>query len=276
MESELLKKGIFAFLGIKGSTIINVKFKIEGREFNVYVQDDQYWGSIKDILLNREYEYLPEFELKNFKGLVVDIGAQVGLFSLISSIFAKKVIALEPHPVNYCLLRTNLDKNNITNVVAINKALWYKTGKIKIFEGTHSGGHSIYQQHTNKFFEVPTITLSDIIEEFGPIDLLKIDIEGAEFTIFEKIKKRTLQCINAIVGEFHLDYGDINSIIKRMKKAGFKLHIFYPPLQSQKNTYSIKVHDMLRLKLLKNFLYLASHLVNFKTKNLAIIFGLRV
>jgi FkbM family methyltransferase len=62
--------------------------------------------------------------LNKFKGKrVVDAGAHVGLFSLAASTFAKEVISLEPHPVNFKLLQLNLEINNTRNIISINKAL---------------------------------------------------------------------------------------------------------------------------------------------------------
>ena len=50
--------------------LLNIKFEVNGKLYNVFVPDDQLFGAIKDVLLNREYEYLPEFELNKFEGKV--------------------------------------------------------------------------------------------------------------------------------------------------------------------------------------------------------------
>jgi FkbM family methyltransferase len=223
--------------------------------------------------LNREYEYIPIFELKNFTGLVVDAGAHVGVFSLISSLFAKSVIALEPHPRNYSLLKTNIRMNLATNVMAINRALWHENGRLKIYEDTNSGLHSIYNSSHDIFFETTTITLQDILEEFGNIDLLKIDIEGAEFRIFENTNDALLKYVNAVVAEVHLNHGDICSIVRKLEGSGFNVHMFYPPLWKKKSSYSIRLYDLLKLKLTRNFLYLIMSLADFRVKDLSIVFG---
>lgn len=272
--NSILVKSIQSFLGVKGD-IIKIKFEVEGRAFEAYVPDDQYWISIKDILLNREYEYIPEFGLNNFNGLIVDAGAHVGIFSLVSSVFARRVIALEPHPINYRLLEINIEKNKVNNVTAINRALWNEKGKLKIFEGSHSGEHSIYNS-SNEFFEASTMTLRDVIVEYGNIDLLKIDIEGSEFNIFEGLGEGILKHINAIVGEIHLSYGDIGITMQNLSSAGFDVHTFRPPLWRKKNAYSIRLHGLSRLKLLRNFLYFLLPLVDFDARELLIIFVLRV
>jgi len=158
--------------GGNNGKIIKVKFSVEDRDFECYVYDDGYWGILKEMFLNRGYEYLPEFELKNFEnGIIVDAGAHVGIFSLTASTFAKEVISIEAHPVNYRLLEINKIKNNCLNIIPINKALVGKEDqKIRIYEGDHSGGHSILERSRNKNYKVSTITLKGIIENYGYID----------------------------------------------------------------------------------------------------------
>jgi len=65
--------------------IVRVRFSVGNKLYEAYVPDDQYWVAIKDILLNREYEYIPLFTIEELKGFtIIDIGAHVGLYSLSS------------------------------------------------------------------------------------------------------------------------------------------------------------------------------------------------
>jgi len=97
---------------------------VEEESFEAYVPDDEFWGAIKDILIKREYEYLPGFELSNLKDkVVIDVGAHVGLYSLVASVYTKKVIVVEPHSVNYRLLEMNITMNNVSNIIPINATL---------------------------------------------------------------------------------------------------------------------------------------------------------
>lgn len=270
--SPVVRKSINCFLGV-GDDIVEIKFDVENKVFEIYVPYDQQWFVIKDILLNREYEYLPEFALKNFNGLVVDAGAHVGLFSFVSSLFAREIVALEPHPVNYRLLEINTRKNEVDNVIAINKALWNEKGKVRVYEGLNSSRHSICYP-SNKFFEVSTETLQGLIEEFGTIDLLKVDVEGSEFRIFEGIDIGILRNINSIVGEIHPDCGDASSIVRSLVNAGFSVNLFRTPLFLRKNPYSIRLHGCARLKLLVRFLH-SLPLPDFGIDDLLILFASR-
>lgn len=241
------------FLGIKGS-IVKIQFEIDTKNFTLNVPDDQYWISIKDILLNREYEYIPGFSAKNFKGLIVDAGANTGIYSLICSRFAEKVIALEPYPENYQRLLENVEKNFAQNILPLNKALWYKKETLNIFEGSHSGEHSIFST-SKKCIQAPVTTLDELVRTYGKIDLLKIDIEGAEFSVFENLDSDVFNQINAIVGEIHLEYGTISSVVDKLEAEGFRVYAFNPPLCAKKDVHRLRTYGMIRLRLLRRLLY---------------------
>ncbi len=263
-------------LGAKGN-IIKVRFSVDGRNFEAYVPDDQKWLCVKDVLLNREYEYPPEFELKNFSGIIVDAGAHIGLFSLVASVFAEKVYAIEPHPINYNLLKANLIKNNVNNVITINKALWHKREKLKLYQGSNTSTHSIIHGGET-YYEVESITLEDIFniledEGFRKIDLLKIDIEGAESRIFEGKDTNILTRIEKIVGEIHLGIVDIEPIIQKLRNSGFTYIFPHPPLCKKNSGYSVRLHGLVELKLLRNILYAIGRLAGLRDNDISILFA---
>jgi FkbM family methyltransferase len=102
---------------------------------------------------------------------------------------AAKIIAIEPVLSNFELLQRNTA--NYPQIFPINKALWYKNTRIQIHD--QSTGHWGYAVTENTvqtsiiLGEIDTITVDDIMREFqiNRIDLLKVDIEGAEKEIFE-------------------------------------------------------------------------------------------
>lgn len=268
---SIITKGINWFLGVKGN-IVNVKFEVEGKIFEAYVPDDQYWGCVKDILLNREYEYFSDFEIKRFNGLIVDAGAHVGLFSLVCSVFSNRVIAVEPHPINYNLLNINLIRNGITNVTTINKALWHNNQNLKLYEGIHSGDHTALKA-SNKYYEVSTITIQEIVKEFGEIDLLKLDVEGAEFNILKDLDGNILRQINCMVVEIHQDKGNINIFLKKLGNYGFSIKTLNPPIWKKEENNPINLHALLKLKILRNILYNIAFLLGFKDKFLQLFYA---
>jgi len=195
--------------------LVKIDFTVNQKRLEAFVPDDQLFVAVKDILLNREYEYLPDFELINFRNkIVVDAGAHVGLFSLVASNFAKKVVSIEPHPMNFNLLRINRILNKSKNIMLVNKALWSKQAVLNLYEGAHTGSHSVIQRRVYaKNCLVHSMTLRDVIGEFGKIDLLKLDVEGGEFEIIGKTAKDVMRSIECICAEIHLDAGHANQIV---------------------------------------------------------------
>lgn len=148
--------------------------------------------------------------------IVVDVGANVGLFSLYMAPFSKKIYALEPHLESFEKLKSNT--SGYENIKPINKALWSHTGEYTMHE-EGDGGHSLVVGDRNLI--VKTTTLSDLIKDEGIkwIDVLKIDCESSEKQFMPTVEFKTaLSKVNKVVGEFH-DNGDLVKSI--FKDCGF-------------------------------------------------------
>lgn len=141
---------------------------------------------------------------------------------------------------------------------------------------TRRGGHSLIggvYTSLNKFEEVEAITLEEIVNSHSSIDLLKIDIEGEEFDVFNRIDLKTLNRIKMIVGEIHLRYGNISSIVDKLKSAGFRLKLVHPPIWRNGFSYRIELYNMVKLKILRNISYTLSRIIEYKDESLAILFA---
>lgn len=116
-------------------------------------------------------------------GMVVyDIGANAGFYTLLSAILTGsngKVFAFEPVPQNIFYIKKHLGLNKITNTVVVEKAVSEKTSKLKFdLSSNPSMGHFSEDGE----FEVETISLDEFTKQGNPPpDLIKMDIEGAEF-----------------------------------------------------------------------------------------------
>lgn len=178
-----------------------------------------------EIVLGNEY-FTDEFVLSK-NSIVFDIGAQIGVFSVFVSDKAGKVFSFEPVPENFKLLKENIKLNRLQNVFAFNLAVSDKKSKQKIFlSKNNTGGHSVFGK--GDFIEAQTTTLQEITEKNAPekIDLMKMDIEGAEYSIIFGLSEKTIQKIERIVMECH-DLPGFNrnpaKMISFLKKKGFKV-----------------------------------------------------
>jgi FkbM family methyltransferase len=139
----------------------------------------------KDVLICQEKQYdvgIPDFSPKT----IVDAGAHIGMASIL---FARKypeakIIAIEPEPSNFALLVKNVSPYR--TITPIQAALWREDGEITLGESdAHPKG--AFQVVVGGKERVRAITMDTLMHETGirSIDLLKVDIEGAEKEVFE-------------------------------------------------------------------------------------------
>jgi len=118
-----------------------------------------------------------------------DVGANVGFFSLLASTKCDHVYAFEPLPSNLKRLARNMEINGLQNVTVIERAVGDHAGRATLYvpESDNSGLASLNASVGGKALEVPLITLDGFVREreLKQIDVMKIDIEGAEVLAFE-------------------------------------------------------------------------------------------
>ena len=137
-------------------------------------------------IYNNLLEYINEGDC------VVDLGANIGCFSLLASKIVGKsgqVVAIEPEPANFDRLEQNIKLNHVDNVTTVNRAIWHESGKLKTFNGYGVAGSLDNALNndalTESSVQVETITLDEIYKDQGLacVKALKVDVEGAEASI---------------------------------------------------------------------------------------------
>jgi FkbM family methyltransferase len=149
----------------------------------MFLHPKDFFSSIKAYAL-QELEFVKKVIKKG--DVVLVIGAYTGYYTLIFAKFVGKegrVFAFEPEPTNFSLLEKNVEMNGYNNVVLVKKAVSNKTGKIKLYiSEIGSTDHRIYDLNSGRhFIEIESIRLDDYFKDYdGKIDLIKMDIQGAE------------------------------------------------------------------------------------------------
>ncbi len=172
--------------------------------------------------------------------LVVDIGANIGAYSLFSSATAADSLtyALEPMPGTYRLFLENIRLNNLEKkIIPFNAAIGGQSGRRKLFIQQGSPFNSLYPGgNEGTSVEINCISLRDFFDQndIKRCDMLKIDCEGAEYEILYATPKEYLDRIGEIRMEYHgapsgsgYTIGGLVSFlqqrgfqVKRLKKAG--------------------------------------------------------
>ncbi len=148
-------------------------------------------GSFYSICIQGAYDTILS-DLRH-EDVVIDGGANIGVFSILASRIAKKVISVEPSRSNFVMLQHNITLNNAKNVIPINAALTDKEGLVG-FEGNGEVGHI-----SDSGTEIRSTTIDSLA--LNEVSVLKLDIEGAEPLAL--LKQRSLGHIRTIV--FELD-----------------------------------------------------------------------
>lgn len=127
---------------------------------------------------------------------VIDIGAHIGYYTLLFAKFVGpngRVVAFEPLPVNFELLNRNIQLNELTHVQAFSQAVFSGNEEIILTvpdDLRHSGDASVYHGRGTKQFRVPAITLDSFCNSAGlRPDILKMDVEGAEYDVLIGAKR---------------------------------------------------------------------------------------
>ena len=135
-------------------------------------------------------------------GVCVDVGAWVGKYSLLMAKKAKKVICIEPDKLNFKFIKKNIELNNLKNIEPIQAALDVKDGTTKLYVSHSTASHSIMKYGFG--YKVKTISLKSLLDHIGEnVDLIKMDIEGAEFNILRTLDKGMANQIRYWIVECH-------------------------------------------------------------------------
>ena len=169
----------------------------------------------------------------NKNDVVVDIGANIGAFSVLAARKASdgRVFAYEPNKKNYSLLLKNKSLNNLRNLLVFNLAVAGKNGHVNLFiSKLNDCAHSICNADSKNSVKVKSIRLRDIfaMNNLKKIDYLKIDAEGAEYDILLNTPAKIIRKVDKIVLEYHdnLNHGHGYKDLKEyLEGNGFKVEV---------------------------------------------------
>ncbi len=156
--------------------------------------------------------------------IIVDLGANIGAFSIDAKAHYPDatITAYEPHPVTFALLEKNAPFAELKQEAAAGK-----DGMVMI----QADGPAIARHLVEKDgIAVPGRSLDTILANFDHVDLLKIDVEGAEFDLIEAASESTIRKIRHLIIELHaIPWGSRNNWAEDFfKPRGYSVHWMYP------------------------------------------------
>lgn len=216
-----MKRGGGLFILRNGVVIRDVEGTLSGTIAVVFIR--QHYGSIAG------------------KTTIVEIGANVGTFSLYAAAQNEKatLYSYEPIKENYEVLVTNIAANGFgERIRAFNLGVASRTEK-RTFYLQSSPEHSFTKSlFSEEGVTVDCLSLSDVLDRNGirKIDLLKINAEGAEYEILYSTPEQVFQKIDEIRMEYHeheSDGYDVESLQAFLKKFGYVTTHLYRHLANE-------------------------------------------
>jgi FkbM family methyltransferase len=178
---------------------------------------------LNEILVSGGYDALlrhPPTEPR----LIVDLGANIGLVDrwLLKQFPYAEIIAVEPEPSNAATLRANVDG---LPVKVIEACIGAKARTVTLHTSSGEHGYTMVGDAPggSLTFEVPVVTLQTVLPAGQKIDLLKVDIEGAEEELFADCAG-WIDRVELLLVECHAHY-KITSLQADLARSGVEFRL---------------------------------------------------
>jgi FkbM family methyltransferase len=160
-----------------------------------------YLGELGRFFREGGNELILDTLILDSNSLVLDVGAYDGLFADSLSVkFGNTIICLEPNIISFNKL-TEKYKNN-KRIKILKQALWSSDGFLDLINEGISSGFFIGDK--KKYVQVETIDVANFLIDYKSIDLIKLNVEGAEYEILERIiKTNNLSKFKSLLIQFH-------------------------------------------------------------------------
>jgi FkbM family methyltransferase len=174
------------------------------------------WVAVEEVALRHEYSFVERLLQEQGSPMVVDLGANIGMFStLIFHLCPMATVhSVEPSPTTFQILDKNRKTNLALNWYTYQSAIWAEDGNVN-FEENCVASTASFVSVENGNATVPAMTLEKLYLKYigTPISLLKIDIEGAEGVVLSQ-SSRVLQDVEAVIVEVHPYRCDPSNVIR--------------------------------------------------------------
>lgn len=175
--------------------------------------------TFNEVLLRRAYDIPLDFT----PNIIVDAGANIGMTS---AFFASKypgatIIAVEPAVHNFQLLQENTTRYE--NVSCLQAALWHEDTMLQLTDPGR--GDNSLQVNASEGGDTQAVCVGSIMQRYKltHIDVLKIDIEGAEEAVFSMGYEMWLPKVKMLIIELHekIKPGVSLRVLNVMEEYGF-------------------------------------------------------
>jgi FkbM family methyltransferase len=207
-----------------------LKFKVEAQSMSDLILDEVFTSRVYFPTIDQR----TEFKI-NRRDVVIDIGANVGLFAACAANQTKgKVYCFEPSQKNFAELERHRRINKLDNMILVNKGISDRSESTRLYlHGNNCGAHSVFSAKGDgldfdeaRYEEIECISLKQVFDQYHieRCDFLKIDCEGAEGKILAALPGDYYERITRIALEYHANV-DVLALAELLDQNGFSVFI---------------------------------------------------
>jgi FkbM family methyltransferase len=210
------------------SELFHTPVKIFDRSYKVFGYSDEGWFNI--LARMGKYE---EFNLYNLRPLIrpdavcLDVGANLGCMTLAMASLAPegKILAFEPDPKTWEALKLTVKASGYSNILSYPFALGVDGARGTFIEDAQWRSSSHFVPGVGEEFMVGIDSMN-----LPRVDLIKIDVEGAELDVLEGAQDTLQRCKPVVVMEFNsFAFVHYRSIVPR--QALDRIFAIFPRVQ---------------------------------------------
>lgn len=173
----------------------------------------------------------------------VDVGANIGVYSLVAAECGAEVVAFEPGSAAVAALRSNVALNDLGGRVEVRQeAVGAESGEIEFVDGVGTMGHVVTDasddargqaglftgRSTRRLLRVPMVTLDEVVGD-ARVAALKIDVEGFEDAVLAGAVDALAAAHIGYVQLEHNDsserlFGESSRALDILRGHGYSLH----------------------------------------------------
>jgi len=196
-----IKDGLAFYIKAKRGSLGEINASNWHTSFNLRPGTTDF-DTYEHVFVLKEYE----IDLPFVPKLIIDGGANNGMSAIFFALKypSANIISVEPNKDNFRLLQHNT--RDFKNVTAICKGVWNESGFLKIINSdADSNAFRVDKINSNEDGAIPAVSISDLLmsEKAAAIDILKLDIEGAEKKVFESNYESWLPKTRLLIIELH-------------------------------------------------------------------------
>ncbi len=211
--------------------LVRLRLRVGDAPIDLWFSDGAELAVIWSIFIAGEYAALDVAGART----IIDLGANIGVTTLWFRSLNPyaRIVSVEPDPFTFEKLRMNTARDPL--VKCVNAAITPESGPVPFASAPKSWESRVSGVSSAVTSEVRGITLDDLVatEGIDRVDILKVDIEGMEFSVLPQA--RCLATAGQVIGELHpdlIDY-DVGEFVDRLasgsgltRVSGVPSHLF--------------------------------------------------